>query len=196
MSVKKIIHSCAVVSLALSANAVCADVVPDPDFNDNILSMPSVSSGDKVYTDVQLELNFENGSFTLVELGSSKEHFESVTVGVDEKLVDNIAKLSWVNGTHACHINANAAMTATTDVVEFCDALEFAGQGNWRAPTSAEISNMIIQADRLGVQLNYINPSCQFMAASDGFVQTENTSEPGKLVESAVNSGSRCVTEN
>ena len=196
MLVKKIIHSCAVVSLALSANIVNADVVPDPDFNGGILTMPSVSSGDAVYKEVQLMLNFENSEFTLVNVGSSSPRFESVTVGIDEKLVDNIAKLSWVNGSHACQINADAAMTATMDVVAYCEDLEFAGQDNWRAPTSAEIADMIVNADRLDIQLNYRNPNCQFMATSDGFVQTENTSEPGKLVESAVNSGSRCVTEN
>ncbi|SMG62183.1 secreted protein [methanotrophic bacterial endosymbiont of Bathymodiolus sp.] len=59
--------------------------------------------------------------------------------------------------------------------------------------SSMEMSEMIIHADHMDVQLNYINPACQFMATSDGFVQTENTSVPGKIVETAVNSGSRCV---
>ncbi len=194
MSVKKLIRSCALVSLAISVNVVCADV--DPDFTDNILTMPSVSAGDTVYKDVQLELNFDSGSFKLVNVGESSERFESITVGIDEKLMDNIAKLTWVNGSHACHINANAAATATMDVVEFCDTLEFAEMDNWRAPTSAEMSDMIVNADRLNVQLNYINPACQFMATSDGFVKTENTSNPGEIVTSAANSGSRCVTEN
>ena len=87
-------------------------------------------------------------------------------------------------------------MTASMDAVEYCETLEFAGHSDWRAPTSVEIADMIVNANRLDVQLNYRNPNCQFMATSDGFVQTENNINPGEIVSSAVNSGTRCMREN
>ena len=194
MLLKKIIHRCAVVSLALSANALYAET--DPDFTGDVLTMPRVVVGDTLFENVQLQLDFENSSFALTGVGPASPRFSSETVGVDEMLVDSINKRSWVNGSHACNINADAAMTASMDAVAYCETLEFAGHSDWRAPTSAEIADMIVNADRLEVQLNYRNPNCQFMAASDGFVQTENNSDPGKIVDSAVNSGTRCMREN
>ena len=192
---KKIIHGCVVASLMLSANALYAET--DPDFTEGVLTLPRVVAGDTLYKDVKLDLDFATNKFNLVSADAAVPRFSSETVGVDELLVDSINKLSWVNGSHACNINADAAMTASMDAVSYCKTLEFAGHSDgWRAPTSAEMSDMIIHADRLDVQLNYRNPSCQFMAASDGFVQTENNMEPGKIVESAVNSGTRCVREN
>lgn len=191
---KKILLSCTVISLVLTANISYAET--DPDFTDETLTLPRVIVGDTLYENVQLHLDFNNKSFSLDSVGPSSARFRSEMVGVDELLIDNINKRSWVNGTHACHINANAAATATMDVVAYCADLEFAEFSDWRAPTSAEMADMIINADKLEVQLNYINPNCQFMATSDGFVQTENTSEPGKLVSSATNSGSRCIRQN
>ncbi|MCK5353709.1 MAG: hypothetical protein KAJ63_01215 [Methyloprofundus sp.] len=191
---KKIIHSCVVVSLALSANALYAET--DPDFTGDVLTMPRVIVGDTLYENVQLQLDFAGKSFDLANVGPASPRFKSETVGVDEMLVDSINKRSWVNGSHACNINADAAMTASMDAVSYCETLEFAGYSDWRAPTSDEMADMIVNADRLDVQLNYRNPNCQFMATSDGFVQTENNMEPGKIVDSAVNSGTRCMREN
>ena len=181
-----------------------ANTGTDPDFTNNILTMPRVVSGDALFTNVRLNLSFSPmpndfpSTFTLLDgyKAHSKSRFNSKTNGIDEILIDNISKRTWVNGSHACMINADAAMTATTDAVAHCDSLDFAGYQDWRAPTSAEISEMIVEADALKVKLNYRNPNCQFMATSDGFVQTENNSEPGKIVETAVNSGTRCVRDN
>ncbi len=176
----------------------------DPDFTNNILTMPRVVSSDALFTNVRLNLSFSPipsdfpSTFTLLDgyKAHSKSRFDSKTNGIDEILNDTISKLTWVNGSHACMINADAAMTATTDAIAHCNSLDFAGYQDWRAPTSAEISEMIVEADALQVKLNYRNPNCQFMATSDGFVQTENNSEPGKIVDTAVNSGTRCVRDN
>lgn len=191
--------SLSLLTFALSADMANAET--DPDFTDSILTMPRVVSGDTLFTNVRLNLAFspipeEKGSFSLLEGFETLSRFSSKTNGIDEVLIDNISKQTWVNGSHACMINADAAMTATTDAIVHCESLDFAGYQDWRAPTSAEIAEMIVKADNLQVKLNYRNPNCQFMATSDGFVQTENTSEPGKLVTSAVNSGTRCMRDN
>ncbi len=181
-----------------------ASVGTDSDFSNNILTMPRVVSSDALFTNVRLNLSFSpipndfSSTFTLLDgyKAHPKSRFNSKTNGIDEILNDTISKLTWVNGSHACMINADAAMTATTDAIAHCNSLDFAGYQDWRAPTSAEIAEMIVEADALQVKLIYRNPNCQFMATSDGFVQTENNSEPGKIVETAVNSGTRCVRDN
>lgn len=169
-----------------------------PDYTNNILTMPRVVVEDTLFTNVRLNLSFSPlpdfpSTFSLLEGYSSAPRFSSKTNGIDEILIDNISKKTWVNGSHACKINADAAMTASTDAIAHCESLDFAGYQDWRAPTSAEISEMIINAKKLAIKLTYRNPNCQFMATSDGFVQTENNSEPGKLETTAVNSGTRCV---
>jgi len=175
----------------------------DPDFTNNILTMPKVVSGDTLFTDVRLNLSFSStpdvpGTFSLLEgyEAHSRSRFETKKIGIDETLIDTISKKTWINGSHACMINADAAMTAATDAVTHCESLDYASYQDWRVSTSAEISEMIVEADALDVKLNYKNPNCQFMVTSDGFVQTENTPEPGKVVETAVNSGTRCVRDN
>lgn len=192
MFFKKNLYKFSLVALALSPILVTAET--DPDYTDGVLTMPRVTSGDTLYENVGIKLDFNTNTFSLVS-AEPRTRFSTQTIGIDEVLTDNISKHSWVNGSHACKINGDAAATATTDVVKHCESLDFAGHQDWRAPTSEEISEMIVNADKLGITLNYKNPDCQFMAASDGFVQTENNSEPGKKVETAVNSGSRCVRD-
>ena len=185
-------------------SAETATAGTDPDFTNSTLTVPRVVSGDTLFTDVRLDLSFSPlpndfpSTFTLLDgyKSHSQSRFSSKTNGIDEILIDTISKRTWVNGSHACMINADAAMTATTDAIAHCNSLDFASYQDWRAPTSAEIAEMIVEADALKVKLNYRNPNCQFMATSDGFVQTENNSEPGKIVETAVNSGTRCVRDN
>lgn len=189
MFFKKLIATSFVV-LSLSPALVNAET--DADFTGSVLTVPRVVVEGALFENVRIQLDFDTNIFSL--LGAEpRSRFSSEMIGMDEVLTDHIAKRSWVNGSHGCHINANAAATATGDIVEYCATLEFAEHTDWRAPTSQEMSEMIIHADQMGVQLNYVNPACQFMATSDGFVKTENTDEPGKIVESAVNSGSRCV---
>ena len=174
----------------------------DPDYTNNILTMPRVISDETLFTNVRLNLSFSPlpdfpSTFSLLDGYEANARFSSKTNGIDEVLIDNISKRTWVNGSHACMINADAAMTASTDAIAHCDSLDFAGYQDWRAPTSTEIAEMIVKADKLQIKLNYRNPNCQFMATSDGdFVQTENNNEPGKIVTSAVNSGTRCVRDN
>lgn len=190
MFFKKIFYISSIVTSVFLPVLVYAET--DPDFTNGVLSMPRVTTGNSLYNNVRLQLNFDTNTFSLLnaEPGS---RFTSKKNGIDEILIDNVAKRTWVNGSHGCKINADAANTATNDVVTHCEALDFAGYNDWRAPSSAEISEMIINANNLKVKLNYRNPNCLFMATTDGFVKTENTNEPGKLVDSAVNSGSRCV---
>ncbi|NOQ16409.1 MAG: hypothetical protein GQ581_05075 [Methyloprofundus sp.] len=191
MFIKKLLLT-SIATLAISPILVSAENNTDADFTENVLTVPRLIASGALFENVRIQFDTTNSTFAI--LGAEpRERFSSEMIGMDEVLTDHNAQLSWVNGSHGCHINANAAATATGDIVEYCEALEFGSFSDWRAPTSMEISEMIIHADQMGVQLNYINPACQFMAASDGFVQTENTSEPGKMVESAVNSGSRCV---
>ncbi|MCK5831440.1 MAG: hypothetical protein KAH20_14190 [Methylococcales bacterium] len=190
MFLRKLFYTCSIISLTLSPILTHAET--DPDYTNGVLTMPRVTSEGKLYGNVRLQLNFNDNTFSL--LGAEpRTRFSSKTNGIDEILIDNIDKHTWVNGSHACKINADAATTATSDASAHCDTLDFAGYQDWRAPTSAEISDMIINANKLNITLNYRNPNCQFMAASDGFVKTENTTEPGKIVDSAVNSGTRCV---
>jgi hypothetical protein len=191
MFIKKLLLI-SIATLSLSPIVASAEMNTDADFTENILTVPRVIANGSLFENVRIQFNGTNSTFSILA-AEPRERFSSEMIGMDELLTDHIARLTWVNGTHGCHINANAATTATGDVIEYCESLEFGGFSDWRAPTSMEISEMIIHADQMGVQLNYINPACQFMAASDGFVQTENTSEPGKIVESAINSGSRCV---
>lgn len=194
MFLKKIIYTCSIASLILLP--VLSNAETDPDFTNGVLTMPRVVSGDTLYEKVRLQLDFDNNTFSLLGDVQSSSRFSSQTNGIDEVLIDNISGVTWVNGSHACKINADAEMTATSDAIAHCETLDFAGYQDWRAPTSAEISEMIVNADNQEITLNYRNPNCQFMATSDGFVQTENTNEPGKIVESAVNSGTRCVRDN
>lgn len=179
--------------MALTSSFAHAEATPD--FSNGILTMPKVTSGGKLYNHVKLQLDFANSSFSLISASEADQsaRFKSKTNGIDEVLIDNFSNLTWINGSHACKINADAADTASMDAISHCRSLDFAGYQDWRAPTSAEISNMIINADEQNIKLNYRNPNCQFMAASDGFVKTENTPEPGKIVNKAVNSGTRCV---
>jgi hypothetical protein len=193
MSLRKFFHACSIASLTLSP--ILANAETDPNFTDNVLSMPRVTSGDTLYENVRLRLNFEDNTFSLLG-AESRSRFSSQTNGIDEILIDNISKRTWVNGSHGCKINADAAITAPSDAIEHCEALDFAGYQDWRAPTSAEMSDMIVNANTLNITLNYRNPNCQFMAATDGFVKTENTAKPGEMVDSAVNSGTRCVRGN
>ena len=189
MFLKKLIIT-TITTLSFASSIAHAET--DADFTNNVLTVPRVIAGDVLFENVKLQLDFNANTFSLLG-ADQRARFSSKTIGIDEVLTDHNANLSWVNGSHACQINADAEHTATTDVVTYCESLDFAGSTDWRAPTSAEISEMIVHANDMNVQLNYRNPNCQFMATSDGFVQTENTTEPGKIVESAVNSGSRCV---
>lgn len=178
----------------MSANALYAET--DPDFTNGLLTIPRIAVGDLLYENIQLQLDFANNSFSLVGAGPATQPFRAETVGIDEMLVDSINKRAWLNGSHACHINADGALMASVDAVECCADLEFAGHDDWRAPTRVEMADMIVNADRLDVQPNYRNPNCQFMATSDGFVQTENNVNPGAFEMSVVNSGTRCMREN
>ena len=168
-------------TLALSSSMVNADSSHDATFTDGVLTVSRVIAAGSLYENVQMKLDFDANTFALLN-AQPHSRFSSEIIDMDEVLTDHIAQHSWVNGTHGCHINANVAATATGDIVKFCEALEFAGFSDWRAPTSMEMSEMIIHADHMDVQLNYINPACQFMATSGGFVQTENTSVPDKIV--------------
>lgn len=186
----KTIIATSIATLSLSASFAYAN--SDAAFVEDVLTVHRVISAGALFENVQVQFNFNDNTFSLLS-AEPRPRFSSEIIDMDEVLTDHIAQHSWVNGSHGCHININAAATATDDIVSYCATLEFAGYSDWRAPTSLEMSEMIIHADHIGVQLNYINPACQFMATSDGFVQTENTSAPGKIVDSALNSGSRCV---
>lgn len=115
----------------------------------------------------------------------------AVTEGA-EVITDNETGLKWVNDIQFCF----AGVTKPED--SNCDSLntmEAGGITNWRLPNSAEMSELIIQADAdENITLNYINASCAVMTASDGWVFTENSNAPGTLSQvEPGNAGVRCV---
>ena len=131
--------------IPLTLSPILANAETDADYTDGVLTVPRVTSGDTLYTDVLLQLNFGNNTFSLLGFEQSPR-FSSKVNGIDEILIDNISQRFWVNGSHGCRINADAAMTASSDAIEHCTSLDFAGYQDWRAPTSSEISEMIINA--------------------------------------------------
>jgi hypothetical protein len=50
----------------------------------------------------------------------------------------------------------------------------FAGHSDWRAPTGAEMSELITASISSGVALKYLVASCPAMVTQDNFVRTEN----------------------
>ncbi len=111
--------------------------------------------------------------------------------GSDKVLLDNKQNLTWVNDIGGCFAGV-ANMNGT-----YCSDLNFAGSTNWRYPTSKELSSLFIRAKAEGVSLEYIVAGCAYATASDGYVQTENTMDAGKIQsENPGGSGVRCVTED
>ncbi|GEM_PF-4842762 len=119
----------------------------------------------------------------------------------DQMLLQKMTNLSWVNGINGCHTKTN--LQQNTDIMDgtvvgatkFCEDLDYGGHMDWRIPTQDEVSVMIIAAVADKVTLNYINPNCQAMITSDGFVQTEKTADPGKKIDNFGNFGIRCVRD-
>jgi len=116
--------------------------------------------------------------------------FTSEFVGGDEILKDNTQKIIWVNGVSGCFVGETA-----TDSTK-CDTLNYADRTDWRYPTTKELSNMIVDAQKSGTKLNYINPNCIIMVGSDGYVYNENHSNTGEIfTQRPYNAGLRCVTD-
>ncbi len=109
-----------------------------------------------------------------------------------ELLRDTQTGLVWVNDIRFCFAGV------TDPEANNCAALNdatVAGANNWRIPTTEEMSALILAVvDDETVELNYINPACAVMTASDGWVFTENSSSPGTISTVAPgNAGLRCV---
>jgi len=110
-----------------------------------------------------------------------------------ETLLDTETGLVWVNDIRFCMAGVTKAEDATCNVLS---DMAVSGQTDWRIPTSAEMSELILAVDAdKTVTLNYINTECAVMTASDGWVFTENSTSPGVLspIEPG-NAGVRCVS--
>lgn len=111
-----------------------------------------------------------------------------------ETLLDTDTGLVWVNDIQFCFAGVTRPEDSNCGVLS---DMAVAGFTDWRLPTSAEMSGITLAVDAdENTTLNYINPSCAVMTASDGWVFTENSNAPGMLsmVEPG-NAGVRCVTE-
>ena len=79
---------------------------------------------------------------------------------------------------------------------ETLNGMSVGGLTDWRTPNSTEMSDLItaVVADD-EVTLNYINPNCAVMTASDAWVFTENSQSPGTISQiQPGNAGIRCVS--
>lgn len=100
--------------------------------------------------------------------------------GGGEILIDQTSGLTWINGGaldsrgDGCVSPANVGDTELTQANDRCLSQQYAGFDDWRAPTAAELSDLIKSTDAADVDLNYLNPACPALATSDGFVRTEN----------------------
>ncbi len=110
-----------------------------------------------------------------------------------ERISDAKQGLVWVNSSGGCFIYQGPSAGAAAAGGAHCDGLTFAGKDDWRLPTATELSDLIIRAKAEGLMLNYINPNCQNVIASDGIVKTEHTATPGAIVQDGSPAGARCV---
>jgi len=110
-----------------------------------------------------------------------------------ETLLDTETGLVWVNDVRFCMAGITRAEDATCNVLS---DMAVSGKTDWRVPNSMEMSELILAVvDDPTITLNYINPSCAVMTATDGWVFTENSSSPGVLSPiQPGNAGVRCVS--
>lgn len=116
--------------------------------------------------------------------------------GSGEILVDTKTGLTWVNGGaldsrgDGCVSPANVGPTELAQANDRCSAQQYAGFDDWRAPTAAELSDLIKSADAdTSVSLKYLNPACPALVASDGFVRTENDNPAAASVQPGAATG-------
>ncbi|MGV6817214.1 MAG: Lcl domain-containing protein [Thiotrichales bacterium] len=116
--------------------------------------------------------------------------------GSGEILVDTKTGLTWINGGaldsrgDGCVSPANAGPTELAQVNDRCVAQQYAGFDDWRAPSAAELSDLIKSADAdASVSLKYLNPACPALVASDGFVRTENDNPSAASVQPGAATG-------
>ena len=124
----------------------------------------------------------------------------NVANGGGETLIDNTAKLEWINDTaldsrnEGCVSPANAGPIEPTQANAQCVNQQFAGHNDWRAPTSAELSTLITAAQMDGAQLKYLNAACPALVGTDGIVRTENANSAASSAFPTAQAGSILAT--
>lgn len=96
-------------------------------------------------------------------------------------LIDTTTNLQWINQTtvdssgDGCVSPMAVGPTEPAQADSRCNLQNFAGHSDWRAPTSAELAEIITATASVdGVALKYINPMCPAVVGTDGIVRTEN----------------------
>lgn len=137
--------------------------------------------------------------------------------GGGETLIDSMKSLEWINDTQldsngeGCISPGNVGATEPEEAEGRCENQNFAGYDDWRAPSSSELSDFITAAQTNGIKMNYLNPVCPALVATDGIVRTENansaadTAFPDAVAGSVIalsvidlngiNAGVRCVRD-
>lgn len=96
-------------------------------------------------------------------------------------LVDTKTNLEWINQTgldsagDGCVSPSNVGTTEPAEAEGRCELQNFAGHDDWRAPTGAELSEIIkVTATTNGVVLKYLVAACPANVSTQNMIRTEN----------------------
>ncbi len=96
-------------------------------------------------------------------------------------LVDTKTNLEWINQTgldsagDGCVSPSNVGSTEPSEADGRCELQNFAGHDDWRAPTGAELSEIIkVTSATNGVVLKYLIAACPANVSTQNMIRTEN----------------------
>ncbi len=104
----------------------------------------------------------------------------SPNVNGGEILIDSTNNISWINDTtldpngDGCVSPGNVGPIEVGQAFGRCTTQTFGGFNDWRAPTAAELTDLIESATAAGVAMNYLVAACPALVGTDGVVRTEN----------------------
>lgn len=108
--------------------------------------------------------------------------------GGGELLVDSEKNLTWINDVQldtrgdGCVSPAEAGPTEPSVANSRCENQQFGGFSDWRAPSSAELTEFITSTLAANVKMNYLIAGCPALVGTDGIVRTENEGNPAVAV--------------